>query len=76
MGDPYSYDYYWTHAKTNTYSRRRRSLFNLYSFADHKTLKKEMVPPELVIENSDFEYFLKDTIESLIYIESGSTTRT
>jgi hypothetical protein len=43
---------------------------NLYSFADHKTMKKEPTPPELVIENSDFEYFLKNNIESLIFIES------
>jgi hypothetical protein len=50
-------------------------LFNLYSFADHKTMKKEIGPPELVIENSDFEYFLTDTIESLIYIESMSSTK-
>lgn len=38
-------------------------------------MKKELVPPELVLDNSDFEYFLKDTIESLIYIESMTTTR-
>ena len=50
-------------------------MFNLYSFADHKTMKKEIGPPELVIENSDFEYFLTDTIESLIYIESMSSTK-
>jgi hypothetical protein len=56
--------------KSLTYSKRRKSLFNLYSFADHKTMKKEPTPPELVIENSDFEYFLKNNIESLIFIES------
>jgi hypothetical protein len=38
-------------------------------------MKKEIGPPELVIENSDFEYFLTDTIESLIYIESMSSTK-
>jgi hypothetical protein len=38
-------------------------------------MKKDMGPPELVIENSDFEYFLADTIESLIYIESMSSTK-
>jgi hypothetical protein len=54
------------------YEERRQTLFNIYSFAEHQTIRN--ATPELIIQNSDFEYFLAETYESLITIESYSMT--
>ena len=67
-GDPYSPDYFTLQDTTGYYYSRRRTLFNIYAFAEHTTLRN--ATPELVIENSQFEYFLANGYESLITIET------
>ena len=67
-GDPYSPDYFTLQDTTGYYYSRRRTLFNIYAFAEHTTIRN--ATPELVIENSQFEYFLANGYESLITIET------
>src|SRR5690349_17462138 len=51
------------------YDKRRRTLFNLYSFASHTSLRN--ATPELYIENCDFQHFLNN-FESLINVETNA----
>ena len=67
-GEPYSSDYFTQQGSTGFYYNRRRTLFNIYAFAEHQTTRN--ATPELVIENTQFEYFLADGYESLITIET------
>ena len=56
------------------YAKRRSTLFNIYSFAEHTTLRN--ATPELILEGCDFEYFLGPLYESLITIETNSLAKT
>jgi hypothetical protein len=56
------------------YSKRRKTLFNIYAFAEHTTVRN--ATPELVIYESDFEYFLGVGYESLITVETNNLART
>lgn len=56
------------------YATRRRTLFNIYAFAEHTSTRQ--ATPELVISNCDFEYFLGKGLESLVTIETNNLAQT
>lgn len=72
-GVPTSSDFFSFSTKVNEYNKRRKTLFNLYMFADHNTIKNS--PPELIIEDCEFEYFFNG-FESLINVETNSFSST
>ena len=72
LGEPVSSDYFFTNQFGHYYSRRR-TLFNIYSFGEHVSNRNQT--PELIIENSQFEYFLATGYESLITIETYVLTK-
>ncbi|TNV74720.1 hypothetical protein FGO68_gene12535 [Halteria grandinella] len=55
-----------------SYAYRKKTLFNLFAFADYASSKK--VTPQLHIQNCSFEYFLSN-YESLINIQTETFTK-
>ena len=62
-------DYFKQDKKSGAYFRRRRALFNVYGFPEHRTTRN--ATPELIIEGCHFEWFLGN-YESLIYVETST----
>jgi hypothetical protein len=50
---------------------RRKTLFNMYAFADNKSTKDSLRPPQLTLDNCTFKYFLGG-YESLIHVETDN----
>lgn len=74
MGEPYAYRYFEYSPNIDTYYQRRRTLFNIYGFAEHVSTRN--ATPELIIDGCEFEYFLGATYESLINVETYTMSRT
>jgi hypothetical protein len=71
-GEAYDADYFTLSSDgRNIYAWRRKTLFNMYGFPQHRT-NRDGASPELVINNCEFEYFLAKGYESLITIETNS----
>lgn len=58
---------------STAYNKRGYTLFNLYGFAEHISIRN--MTPELYIINCDFEYFYGD-FDSLINVETNSYSMT
>ena len=73
-GEPTDYNFFNWDSTDSVYNKRHAVLFNLYSYDVLHASPKLVDPPQLIIKNCNFTYFL-DSYEALILIETNNIAK-